>query len=1456
MKVINICLSVLILLGGYQPAIAQSFTSTYMKLPNKAFEVILNEADFWAQYQDNTYGGFINEVDRYGNFSATSQKSFASNSRLAYAFTRAFMVTGEFQYLVKARHAMNFLYDHGWDNANDGWYYAANYDGTNPQHNIYNDGKWSYMQHYGMLGTVAINEATNGTITWNDGRESDQTWLYRSLNSVNNHLWDNSPGLEGYFDIANNDWSNPHNKGFTPTADGLTTHATVMALRDVDDFYEERFFTLADRVANNIIPANYTSGSPLIYEYSDSYWQPFGQELFNGHAVKCAWNLARAYMIDPTRTIYKQKAEQILDELLARGYYDNQYGGIHYFQTSGQKSHWTQEQGILAGILMSFITDNPAKRDAYLAMADGCWKFMEDYMIDLQNGGSLTDVNQNGTPSSSFGKGDYWEAGYHTTETAYYTYLYSNIYLRNNSVTLYYYFEPKGGAQIQKLTPFAIEDTKLIIQDVELNGQTYNSFNSETRELNIAANEGGIFKVKFRYNPDYFICPYLSLGSDRSICDEGTVTLDPGLYADGYLEFTWYKDGNVIQGPDFSSNTLTVTESGTYQLDITGPNCDKSDVVIITDDIPAFTLGTDFAYTSPTTLSTGITGNYTHTWYKNGSVITGEASNSLTITGEGYYSVDVSSACGTSTASIMVFGAPHIPFTVNPVTIDGAQDASYITNYTADNYVLNSTNSTDLSGNWTAAWNNQYLYVLVNVTDDNLSNDGGNWWDNDGVEIYIDGDNSKNTSYDRQNDFQWGFLWNSNTIQTGGSNPAGSTNGIIATHVTRANGYTYEIAIPWTTIGITPAGGNNIGLEIGINDDDFNGSRDHKIMWYATVDDSWQNPSLFANIELTQGEPNLVPIANAGNDLTLELPVGNFSLIGSASSGDGILTYNWTTNSSAIISGATTLIPTISGITAAGIYNFTLVVTDEDGDIGIDQVTITVTEPPIPVTGVTIDQSNIVIEQQQIIQLTATVLPTNATNKNISWSSSSTNIATVSNSGLITGINPGEVTITATTLDGSYTDQITITVLEADIAPIANAGIDITRQLPISTIILTGYATGGNGTLTYLWTTNASLTISNATSLTPTISGFTNSGTFTITLTATDSDGDTHSDNMVITVTPAPVAVIGVVIDQSNVEINVGQLSQITATVLPVNAANQNISWSSSNTSIVSIMADGTVVGEGEGSATITVTTQDGGYTDQLVITVLPQTVNCEYFAKPTASNWIILNDWNDGAAGSGFSNNTESLIFSHRSWGNNNAFLVQTGIPIVVEAGETYTITFDVLDADNRLNEMKVGMCTGSTWNAPTNYVAPLTDVSPGYPGNYITKSVTLTANGNSNSAYLVLYLSVSTEMITQHYLFKNIEICGNNTLKSGITIQEELETENKAINVFPNPATNFATISLYGMETMDVKMIEISNSTGQVIETLNGIGNTFTLNTEHYPAGIYFIKANNCTSTITIIK
>ena len=220
---------------------------------------------------------------------------------------------------------------------------------------------------------------------------------------------------------------------------------------------------------------------------------------------------------------------------------------------------------------------------------------------------------------------------------------------------------------------------------------------------------------------------------------------------------------------------------------------------------------------------------------------------------------------------IEVAAPPRIAGTRETITVDGVRDSIYATAVT---YVLGNEvqpgieDEDDFSGNWTALWDSSGIYFLVDITDDVLVNDSDNWFEDDGVEIYIDARNEKATTYD-DNDYQL-------VIEYGGDTTIYDTKGKMLEGATSAitegdGGYVVEAFIPWTALGVTPSVGYFIGLDVhGIDDDQGGGGNDGKLAWFTTLDESFKNPALFGTAFLgdigTDATRNFLP---AGDWLTV-----------------------------------------------------------------------------------------------------------------------------------------------------------------------------------------------------------------------------------------------------------------------------------------------------------------------------------------------------------------------------------------------------------------------------------------------------------------------------------------------------------------------------------------------------------------------------------------------------------
>lgn len=141
---------------------------------------------------------------------------------------------------------------------------------------------------------------------------------------------------------------------------------------------------------------------------------------------------------------------------------------------------------------------------------------------------------------------------------------------------------------------------------------------------------------------------------------------------------------------------------------------------------------------------------------------------------------------------------------------------------------------------------------------------------------------------------------------------------------------------------------------------------------------------------------------------------------------------------------------------------------------------------------------------------------------------------------------------------------------------------------------------------------------------------------------------------------PNTVAVTGVTInDPKTITLNQGQTGKFTATVSPANATNKGVTWQSSATGVATVNASGVVTWKGEGSATITVKTNDGGYTATGSVTCNPPAPQVTYY-------WYVGTDpiTTSSVPGSG----TVSAMDESTTLGWHNI----TGTPTEIQVGPT----------------------------------------------------------------------------------------------------------------------------------------------------------------------------------------
>ena len=275
----------------------------------------------------------------------------------------------------------------------------------------------------------------------------------------------------------------------------------------------------------------------------------------------------------------------------------------------------------------------------------------------------------------------------------------------------------------------------------------------------------------------------------------------------------------------------------------------------------------------------------------------------------------------------------------------------------------------------------------------------------------------------------------------------------------------------------------------------------------------------------------------------------------------------------------------------------TITVTTEDGG-KTATCKVTVSDKEIKVTGVKLNKSETSLLVGGNETLTATVLPEDATNQNVTWKSDKPEIATVDANGKVTAVKVGEATITVTTEDGGKTATCKVTVSETSVAV---TGVTLNKA---ETSIFVGGSETLTATVAPADATNQKVTWK---SDKPEIATVDANGKVTgvkageATITVTTEDGG-KTATCKVTVKPNLVSEITL----AALAIYVGESKAVTATVKPDDTTNKELTWKSSDESIATVDATGKVTGVKIGTTTITATARDGsGVSGSCTVTVL-----------------------------------------------------------------------------------------------------------------------------------------------------------------------------------------------------------------------------------------------------------
>ena len=420
-------------------------------------------------------------------------------------------------------------------------------------------------------------------------------------------------------------------------------------------------------------------------------------------------------------------------------------------------------------------------------------------------------------------------------------------------------------------------------------------------------------------------------------------------------------------------------------------------------------------------------------------------------------------------------------------------------------------------------------------------------------------------------------------------------------------------------------------------------------------------------------------------------------------------TVTWSSSNGAVASVSGSGV--VTGV-AAGTATITAT---SDGKSGSSLITVTTSAPPpppppptqAPVATVAVSPASAAIRVGGAVNLSAIARDSAGailTGRPVTWATSNAAVASVSSTGVVTGISAGNATITATSEGKSGTAQVAVSVV-----PVATVTVSPTTasvQTGATTTLTATTRDSAGATLTgraIAWSSSntAVATVSSAGVVTGVAAG-------SATITAT-SEGRSGTAQVTVTAAaPAPVATVTV--SPTSASIQTGSTQQLSAVTRDANnnvLTGRTITWSSSNSAVATVSSSGLVTGISAGSATITATSETRTATSAITVTAPappppPGTASCE---APAGNKCVHISlggsDGNAGTYSAPYATFAKAhsvvvagdyIYYLSGVYTNDNAHFIQydknlsSGQSITIKPHPGHTVVFDNQGRDGSL--------------------------------------------------------------------------------------------------------------------------------------------------------------------------
>ncbi len=372
-------------------------------------ELVNNILPFWAgRMIDSVNGGFFGRVDGSGHIYKDADKGSVLNARILWTFSSAFRVMKNPEYLKAAVTAKEYLLDHFFDTKYGGVFWLLDHRGE------MKDGKKQiYAQAFAIYGLTEFYRITQDKLCLEKA-----IGLFRLIEKYSYDV-----KLDGYFEAFTREWGALDDLRLSAKDANekktMNTHLHVLeAYTNLyriwkNDKLKRQLKRLIDIFTDKIV----NSQTFNLNMFFDEEWNDKTDLISYGHNIESSWLIYEAAIVLGDKTVIgKVKnmclgvAEASKEGIMADG--SMIYERFFRTEKTDTDRHWWVQSETVLGFLNAYTLSG---KEEYLDLSMAAWKFINDHIVDRQNGEWYWSVNEKMQPNLSEDKAGFWKCPYHNS---------------------------------------------------------------------------------------------------------------------------------------------------------------------------------------------------------------------------------------------------------------------------------------------------------------------------------------------------------------------------------------------------------------------------------------------------------------------------------------------------------------------------------------------------------------------------------------------------------------------------------------------------------------------------------------------------------------------------------------------------------------------------------------------------------------------------------------------------------------------------------------------------------------------------------------------------------------------------------------------------------------------------------------------------------------------------------